>query len=72
MPKGGRIINVSSIAAKLGLVGVTVYSAAKAAQDSLTVSLAGAVSYTWQILLAHVGRSVLTGIYSLEKAEESP
>ncbi|KAK9489015.1 hypothetical protein V1508DRAFT_362623, partial [Lipomyces doorenjongii] len=30
--KGGRIINVSSIAAKLGLEGVTVYSAAKAAQ----------------------------------------
>jgi NAD(P)-dependent dehydrogenase (short-subunit alcohol dehydrogenase family) len=44
MPKGGRIINVSSIAAKLGLEGVTVYSAAKAAQDSLTASLAGEVS----------------------------
>ncbi|KAK9326595.1 hypothetical protein V1520DRAFT_128814 [Lipomyces starkeyi] len=41
MPNGGRIINVSSIAAKLGLEGVTVYSAAKAAQDSLTASLAG-------------------------------
>ena len=46
MPKGGRIINVSSIAAKLGLEGVTVYSAAKAAQDSLTASLAGEVSNT--------------------------
>lgn len=44
MPSGGRIINVSSIAAKLGLEGGTVYSAAKAAQDSLTASLAGEVS----------------------------
>jgi NAD(P)-dependent dehydrogenase (short-subunit alcohol dehydrogenase family) len=40
MPKGGRIINVSSIAAKLGLAGLAVYSAAKAAQDSLTASFA--------------------------------
>lgn len=44
MPQGGRIINISSIASKLGLDGVTVYSAAKAAQDSLTASLATEVS----------------------------
>jgi NAD(P)-dependent dehydrogenase (short-subunit alcohol dehydrogenase family) len=49
MPKGGRIINVSSIASKLGLEGVSVYSAAKAAQDSLTASFAGEVSNTRHI-----------------------
>ncbi|KAK9334357.1 hypothetical protein V1521DRAFT_353772, partial [Lipomyces starkeyi] len=48
MPNGGRIINVSSIAAKLGLEGVTVYSAAKAAQDSLTASLAGEEFTAWK------------------------
>ncbi|KAK4031883.1 hypothetical protein C8A01DRAFT_20968 [Parachaetomium inaequale] len=41
MPRGGRIVNIGTIASKLGLEGVTVYSAAKAAQDSITASLAG-------------------------------
>ncbi|KAK1762528.1 L-xylo-3-hexulose reductase [Phialemonium atrogriseum] len=41
MPKGGRIINTGSIASKLGLEISAVYSAAKAAQDSLTASWAG-------------------------------
>jgi NAD(P)-dependent dehydrogenase (short-subunit alcohol dehydrogenase family) len=49
MPKGGRIINISSIASKQGLEGVAVYSAAKAAQDSLTASFAGEVSNTLHI-----------------------
>lgn len=44
MPKGGRIINTGSIASKLGLEISAVYSAAKAAQDSLTASWAGEVS----------------------------
>jgi 3-oxoacyl-[acyl-carrier protein] reductase len=38
-PAGGSIINISSIVAKLGLPGATVYSATKAAVDSITRSL---------------------------------
>ncbi|RFU77649.1 short-chain dehydrogenase [Trichoderma arundinaceum] len=41
MPRGGRILNVGSIASKLGLELSAVYAAAKAAQDSLTASWAG-------------------------------
>lgn len=43
MPRGGRIINIGTISSKRGSDGVLVYSAAKAAQDSLTESLAGEV-----------------------------
>jgi NAD(P)-dependent dehydrogenase (short-subunit alcohol dehydrogenase family) len=39
MPKGGRIINIGSIASKLGLAGLPVYGAAKAAMDALTFSM---------------------------------
>jgi short-subunit dehydrogenase len=39
MPKGGRIINIGSIASKLGLPGIPVYGAAKAAMDTLTFSM---------------------------------
>lgn len=41
MPRGGRIINIGSIASKIGLSVAAVYAAAKAAQDSLTASWAG-------------------------------
>lgn len=56
MPRGGRIVNIGTIASKLGLEGVTVYSAAKAAQDSITASLAGEVSNVPHILLRHMSR----------------
>lgn len=39
MPPGGRIINISSVAGKLGLDVLPVYGASKAAVDSL--------SYVW-------------------------
>lgn len=39
MPRGGRIINISSVASKLGLDFLPIYGASKAALDSL--------SYTW-------------------------
>jgi short-subunit dehydrogenase len=39
MPKGGRIINIGSIASKLGLANLPVYGAAKAAMDTLTFSM---------------------------------
>src|SRR5207302_1053055 len=38
-PAGGSIINVSSVVAKLALPGATVYSATKAAVDSVTRTL---------------------------------
>ncbi|KAF3915481.1 hypothetical protein ABW21_db0201687 [Orbilia brochopaga] len=40
MPQGGRIINVGSIASKMGLETAGIYGAAKAAQDALTFSMA--------------------------------
>ena len=46
MPKGGRIINVGSIASKI-LVPSLVYTVTKAAQDALTTLLAGEVSLPW-------------------------
>ena len=46
MPKGGRIINIGSIASKL-LVPSLLYCAVKAAQDALTTLLAGEVSLPW-------------------------
>lgn len=42
MPEGGRIVNVGSVASKLGIEPV--YGAAKAAMDALTFSLARDVS----------------------------
>ncbi|KAL7931413.1 NAD(P)-binding protein [Trichoderma chlorosporum] len=49
MPPGGRIINVGSIASKLGLELSAVYAAAKAAQDSLTASWAGQLGRSHKI-----------------------
>ncbi|KAK9343155.1 hypothetical protein V1522DRAFT_251005 [Lipomyces starkeyi] len=75
MPKGGRIINVSSIAAKLGLEGVTVYSAAKAAQDSLTASLAGELGKSRGITVNTVAPGPVptdTSKPFLEKPDGSP
>ncbi|CAI7676662.1 hypothetical protein N7533_010260 [Penicillium manginii] len=40
MPRGGRVINIGSIASKLGMAPTAIYGAAKAAQDALTYSLA--------------------------------
>lgn len=39
MPQGGRIINISSVASKLGVDVLPIYGASKAAMDSL--------SYVW-------------------------
>ncbi len=36
MPDGGRIINVSSVAARMSMPGASIYSASKAALDALT------------------------------------
>ena len=45
MPRGGRIINVGSLSSKVGYQPTSVYVAAKSAQDSLTASWAGEVSF---------------------------
>lgn len=40
---GGRIINISSISQKVGMIAVPIYSATKAALDSLAFTWAGEV-----------------------------
>ena len=45
MPRGGRIVNISSISSKLNVPALPFYSAAKAALDSLSVSWAAEVSF---------------------------
>jgi NAD(P)-dependent dehydrogenase (short-subunit alcohol dehydrogenase family) len=40
MPRGGRIVNISSVASKLGMDILPVYGASKAALDSLSFSWA--------------------------------
>jgi NAD(P)-dependent dehydrogenase (short-subunit alcohol dehydrogenase family) len=47
MPKGGRIINIGSIASKILVPVSPVYCVAKAAQDGLTTLWAGEVSLPW-------------------------
>jgi NAD(P)-dependent dehydrogenase (short-subunit alcohol dehydrogenase family) len=44
MPSHSRIINIGSVAAKMGFVQMPVYSAAKAAMDQLTWTLSQEVS----------------------------
>lgn len=44
MPRGGRIINVGSVASKLGIAGMPLYVASKGAMDALTFVLAREVS----------------------------
>jgi NAD(P)-dependent dehydrogenase (short-subunit alcohol dehydrogenase family) len=47
MPRGGRIINIGSIASKILVPTSPVYAATKAAQDALTTLWAGEVSFPW-------------------------
>ncbi|KAH6867393.1 hypothetical protein B0T10DRAFT_419865 [Thelonectria olida] len=39
LPQGGRIINIGSVASKIGFVQMPIYAAAKAAMDQLTFTL---------------------------------
>lgn len=45
MPPRSRVINIGSVASKLGISGSPVYSASKAAMDALTFSMAMEVSW---------------------------
>lgn len=47
MPPGGRIINISSVASKLGLEVAPVYAASKAALDNISYTWAQEVSKCW-------------------------
>lgn len=47
MPRGGRIINISSTNSKRGNVNISSYAASKAALDSLTWTWAGEVRKYW-------------------------
>ncbi|OAP63313.1 hypothetical protein AYL99_02540 [Fonsecaea erecta] len=40
MPRGGRIVNIGSIASKMGMAPIPLYAASKAAMDTLTYALA--------------------------------
>ncbi|KAJ8103358.1 hypothetical protein POJ06DRAFT_247381 [Lipomyces tetrasporus] len=40
IPRGGRIVNIGTVASKLGFVQMPIYAAAKAAMDQLTFTLA--------------------------------
>lgn len=44
MPRGGRVINIGSIASKLGVAPIPLYVASKAALDALTFAMAMEVS----------------------------
>lgn len=44
MPRHGRIINVSSVASKLGFDGLALYAGGKAAMDAITYAVATEVS----------------------------
>jgi NAD(P)-dependent dehydrogenase (short-subunit alcohol dehydrogenase family) len=60
MPSGGRIINIGTIASKLGLTGMGLYSPSKAALDSLTFMLAKEVSVyniepLWNVMYTNPG-----------------
>ncbi|KAI0132645.1 hypothetical protein BJ170DRAFT_718703 [Xylariales sp. AK1849] len=46
MPHGGRIINIGTVASKMGIQGLAFYAATKAAVDSLTASWAGELGRT--------------------------
>jgi hypothetical protein len=43
--KGGRVINIGSVASQLGFPGTGIYGASKAAMDALTFTLAQEVRY---------------------------
>lgn len=45
MPRGGRIINISSTTSKLGVSPLFIYGSSKAAVDSLTYAWADEVSF---------------------------
>jgi NAD(P)-dependent dehydrogenase (short-subunit alcohol dehydrogenase family) len=68
MPSGGRIINISSSAAKLGMPMMPIYGATKAAMDTLSYSWAAEVRPIFFLL--HMSIAKLPN--SLERVVGSP
>ena len=60
MPRDGRIINIGSVASKLGASDLPLYSAAKAAVDQLTYAVATEVSVPSSLSLVVLVELVLT------------
>ena len=73
MPKGGRIINVGSIASKLGIPAIPVYGAAKATLDALTFSMSQEVRpFSYWHLPSNNNSHVPTVAYSSDIKRVSP
>ncbi|KAF5860960.1 hypothetical protein ETB97_000870 [Aspergillus alliaceus] len=71
MPRGGRVINIGSVASKLGMAPVAIYGAAKAASDSLTYSMAMELGRSHGITVNTVSPGpVNTGVLPKEQAEK--
>lgn len=49
MPRNSRVINIGSVASKMGFVQMPIYGAAKAAMDQLTFTLSREVSFSIDI-----------------------
>ncbi|XWX00301.1 hypothetical protein V2A60_008321 [Cordyceps javanica] len=64
MPRGGRIINISSTNSKRGNVNISTYAASKAALDSLTWTWAGELGQSRGITVNSIAPGpVLTDLY---------
>ncbi|KAJ5606256.1 hypothetical protein N7510_009037 [Penicillium lagena] len=71
MPRGGRVINIGSIASKLGMAPVAVYGSAKAALDALTYSMAMELGREHGVTVNTVSPGpVATGALPKEQAEK--
>lgn len=71
MPRGGRVINIGSIASKLGMAPVAVYGSAKAALDALTYSMAMELGRQHGVTVNTVAPGpVATGALPKEQAEK--
>ncbi|KAI0380139.1 putative short-chain dehydrogenase [Hypomontagnella monticulosa] len=69
MPQGGRIINISSIASKVFPSSLPIYAASKAAQDNITVMLAGELGRSHGITVNSVGPGPIVTDINKDKPE---
>ncbi|KAF7596831.1 hypothetical protein BBP40_012431 [Aspergillus hancockii] len=71
MPRGSRVINIGSVASKLGMAPVATYGAAKAALDALTYSMAMELGRGFGITINTVSPGpVNTGTLPKEQADK--
>ncbi|KAK9422614.1 hypothetical protein SUNI508_00477 [Seiridium unicorne] len=72
MPKGGRIVNISSISSKTSITSLPFYNAAKAALDSLTHTWAGEFGRTHGITVNTVAPGPVVTDEQKKFARENP